>query len=157
MLIFSQIEGQIVEVPVGPQPPNPTAKCPIYRWDLQNKYNYTVNAFKGRQWPNKILLSVISCLRGLIWFFSSPRTSCFLVSSSGQMEGCCPGESLVSVHRNIARLPFVCRWLTEQVCVGDYPSVWFHIHFYPLWFQHILFLPIWINTESICVSLQHWN
>ncbi|XP_035000477.2 39S ribosomal protein S18a, mitochondrial [Hippoglossus stenolepis] len=37
----TMIEGQIVEVPVGPQPPNPTAKCPIYRWDLQNKYNYT--------------------------------------------------------------------------------------------------------------------
>uniref|UniRef100_A0A3Q4IAP3 Large ribosomal subunit protein mL66 n=1 Tax=Neolamprologus brichardi TaxID=32507 RepID=A0A3Q4IAP3_NEOBR len=35
------IEGQILEVPVGAQPPNPTAKCPIYRWNLQNKYNYT--------------------------------------------------------------------------------------------------------------------
>uniref|UniRef100_A0A3B4YXS2 Large ribosomal subunit protein mL66 n=1 Tax=Seriola lalandi dorsalis TaxID=1841481 RepID=A0A3B4YXS2_SERLL len=25
----------------GPQPPNPSAKCPIYRWNLQHKYNYT--------------------------------------------------------------------------------------------------------------------
>ncbi|KAM4521952.1 large ribosomal subunit protein mL66 [Odontesthes bonariensis] len=35
------VEGQILDVPAGPQPPNPTAKCPIYRWNLQNKYNYT--------------------------------------------------------------------------------------------------------------------
>ncbi|XP_005745673.1 large ribosomal subunit protein mL66 [Pundamilia nyererei] len=37
----TNIEGLILEVPVGAQPPNPTAKCPIYRWNLQNKYNYT--------------------------------------------------------------------------------------------------------------------
>ncbi|XP_004083770.2 39S ribosomal protein S18a, mitochondrial [Oryzias latipes] len=35
------IEGKILDDPAGPQPPNPTAKCPIYRWNLQNKYNYT--------------------------------------------------------------------------------------------------------------------
>ncbi|CAG5928153.1 unnamed protein product [Menidia menidia] len=35
------VEGKILDVPVGPQPPNPTAKCPIYRWNLQHKYNYT--------------------------------------------------------------------------------------------------------------------
>ncbi|CAN9507772.1 unnamed protein product [Ophioblennius macclurei] len=35
------VEGQIMDVPEGPQPPNPSAKCPIYRWNLQNKYNYT--------------------------------------------------------------------------------------------------------------------
>ncbi|XP_026174778.1 large ribosomal subunit protein mL66 [Mastacembelus armatus] len=35
------IEGQIVDVPAAPEPPNPAAKCPIYRWNLQNKYNYT--------------------------------------------------------------------------------------------------------------------
>ncbi|XP_020494503.1 39S ribosomal protein S18a, mitochondrial [Labrus bergylta] len=35
------IEGQILDVPAGPQPPNPSAKCPIYRWNLQNKYSYT--------------------------------------------------------------------------------------------------------------------
>lgn len=35
------IEGQILNVPVGPEPPNPAAKCPIYRWNLQHKYNYT--------------------------------------------------------------------------------------------------------------------
>ncbi|XP_030261961.1 large ribosomal subunit protein mL66 [Sparus aurata] len=35
------IEGQILDVPAAPQPPNPTAKCPIYRWNLQHKYNYT--------------------------------------------------------------------------------------------------------------------
>ncbi|KAM7368039.1 hypothetical protein PAMP_014292 [Pampus punctatissimus] len=35
------IEGQILDISAGPQPPNPTAKCPIYRWNLQHKYNYT--------------------------------------------------------------------------------------------------------------------
>ncbi|XP_012724294.2 39S ribosomal protein S18a, mitochondrial [Fundulus heteroclitus] len=35
------IEGQVLDIPEGPQPPNPTAKCPIYRWNLQHKYNYT--------------------------------------------------------------------------------------------------------------------
>ncbi|XP_076016215.1 large ribosomal subunit protein mL66 [Genypterus blacodes] len=35
------IEGQTVDIPLGPQPPNPTASCPIYRWNLQHKYNYT--------------------------------------------------------------------------------------------------------------------
>uniref|UniRef100_H3DFV2 Large ribosomal subunit protein mL66 n=2 Tax=Tetraodon nigroviridis TaxID=99883 RepID=H3DFV2_TETNG len=35
------IQGEIVDVPEAPQPPNPTAKCPIYRWNLQHKYNYT--------------------------------------------------------------------------------------------------------------------
>ncbi|XP_071335093.1 large ribosomal subunit protein mL66 [Trachinotus anak] len=35
------IEGHTVDVAPGPQPPNPSAKCPIYRWNLQHKYNYT--------------------------------------------------------------------------------------------------------------------
>ncbi|KAF6735773.1 28S ribosomal protein S18a, mitochondrial [Oryzias melastigma] len=35
------IEGKILDIPAGPQPPNPSAKCPIYRWNLQNKYDYT--------------------------------------------------------------------------------------------------------------------
>ncbi|XP_074540653.1 large ribosomal subunit protein mL66 [Halichoeres trimaculatus] len=35
------IQGNILDIPPGPQPPNPTAKCPIYRWNLQHKYNYT--------------------------------------------------------------------------------------------------------------------
>ncbi|XP_062324173.1 39S ribosomal protein S18a, mitochondrial [Osmerus eperlanus] len=35
------IEGVMVESPAGLQPPNSTAKCPMYRWNLQNKYNYT--------------------------------------------------------------------------------------------------------------------
>lgn len=35
------IEGQILDIPAAPQPPNPYAKCPIYRWNLQHKYNYT--------------------------------------------------------------------------------------------------------------------
>ncbi|CAL8313669.1 unnamed protein product [Lota lota] len=35
------IEGHTVDVPAAPEPPNPAAKCPIYRWNLQNKYNYT--------------------------------------------------------------------------------------------------------------------
>ncbi|KAM3861660.1 large ribosomal subunit protein mL66 [Diretmus argenteus] len=34
------IEGTTVDFPVGIEPPNPTAKCPIYRWNLQHKYNY---------------------------------------------------------------------------------------------------------------------
>lgn len=38
---LSQIEGQILDVPPAPQPMNPAAKCPIYRWNLQHKYNYT--------------------------------------------------------------------------------------------------------------------
>lgn len=43
--LFSQIEGVIEPTSERPQPPNPTAACPIYRWNLQNKYNYTVSAF----------------------------------------------------------------------------------------------------------------
>ncbi|XP_014060858.1 large ribosomal subunit protein mL66 [Salmo salar] len=35
------IEGTTEDTPSGPQPPNATAQCPIYRWNLQNKYNYT--------------------------------------------------------------------------------------------------------------------
>ncbi|XP_028808862.1 large ribosomal subunit protein mL66 [Denticeps clupeoides] len=35
------LEGLSVETAVSPQPPNPAARCPIYRWNLQNKYNYT--------------------------------------------------------------------------------------------------------------------
>ncbi|KAA8583150.1 large ribosomal subunit protein mL66 [Etheostoma spectabile] len=35
------IEGEILNIAAGPHPPNPTAKCPIYRWNLQHKYNYT--------------------------------------------------------------------------------------------------------------------
>ncbi|XP_010737591.2 large ribosomal subunit protein mL66 [Larimichthys crocea] len=35
------VEGQILDIPAAPQPPNPAAKCPIYKWNLQNKYNYT--------------------------------------------------------------------------------------------------------------------
>uniref|UniRef100_A0A8C7FK41 Large ribosomal subunit protein mL66 n=1 Tax=Oncorhynchus kisutch TaxID=8019 RepID=A0A8C7FK41_ONCKI len=35
------IGGTTEDTPSGPQPPNATAQCPIYRWNLQNKYNYT--------------------------------------------------------------------------------------------------------------------
>ncbi|XP_077568287.1 large ribosomal subunit protein mL66 [Stigmatopora nigra] len=35
------IEGKILEMSNVSQPPNPSAKCPIYKWNLQNKYNYT--------------------------------------------------------------------------------------------------------------------
>lgn len=35
------IEGKILDTTPAPEPPNPAAKCPIYRWNLQNKYNYT--------------------------------------------------------------------------------------------------------------------
>ncbi|XP_053743453.1 39S ribosomal protein S18a, mitochondrial [Synchiropus splendidus] len=35
------IEGIVLDTPPGLQPPNPAAKCPIYRWNLQHKYNYT--------------------------------------------------------------------------------------------------------------------
>ncbi|XP_021456301.1 39S ribosomal protein S18a, mitochondrial isoform X2 [Oncorhynchus mykiss] len=34
-------KGTTEDTPSGPQPPNATAQCPIYRWNLQNKYNYT--------------------------------------------------------------------------------------------------------------------
>uniref|UniRef100_A0A3Q1EDU1 Mitochondrial ribosomal protein S18A n=1 Tax=Acanthochromis polyacanthus TaxID=80966 RepID=A0A3Q1EDU1_9TELE len=37
------IEGHIQDLPAAPQPPNPEAQCPIYRWNLQHRYNYTVN------------------------------------------------------------------------------------------------------------------
>ncbi|XP_068198442.1 large ribosomal subunit protein mL66 [Antennarius striatus] len=37
----TKIEGHIVDTPAAPQPPNPSARCPIYRWNLQHKYNYT--------------------------------------------------------------------------------------------------------------------
>jgi len=42
--LFSQIEGVLEPTSEQPQPPNPKAACPIYRWNLQNKYNYTVSA-----------------------------------------------------------------------------------------------------------------
>ncbi|XP_051792624.1 39S ribosomal protein S18a, mitochondrial [Acanthochromis polyacanthus] len=35
------IEGHIQDLPAAPQPPNPEAQCPIYRWNLQHRYNYT--------------------------------------------------------------------------------------------------------------------
>lgn len=35
------IEGHILNTPKAPEPPNSEAKCPIYRWNLQHKYNYT--------------------------------------------------------------------------------------------------------------------
>ncbi|XP_037541323.1 39S ribosomal protein S18a, mitochondrial [Nematolebias whitei] len=35
------IEGKIIHTPEIPQPPNPSAKCPIYKWNLQHKYTYT--------------------------------------------------------------------------------------------------------------------
>ncbi|XP_051546811.1 28S ribosomal protein S18a, mitochondrial-like [Myxocyprinus asiaticus] len=35
------IDGVIEPSSVQPQPPNLTAPCPIYRWNLQNKSNYT--------------------------------------------------------------------------------------------------------------------
>ncbi|XP_029281633.1 large ribosomal subunit protein mL66 [Cottoperca gobio] len=38
---ITTIEGQTVNIASSPEPPNPEAKCPIYRWNLQHKYNYT--------------------------------------------------------------------------------------------------------------------
>ncbi|KAK7906920.1 hypothetical protein WMY93_015532 [Mugilogobius chulae] len=35
------LEGKILDTSAAPEPPNPAAKCPIYRWNLQHKYNYT--------------------------------------------------------------------------------------------------------------------
>ncbi|TRY90836.1 hypothetical protein DNTS_020866 [Danionella cerebrum] len=35
------IEALIEKDAAYPQAPNPTYSCPIYRWNLQNKYNYT--------------------------------------------------------------------------------------------------------------------
>lgn len=51
-----QIQGEIVDIPEAPQPPNPTAKCPIYRWNLQHKYNYTVSSS-----TRKYLLQKVYC------------------------------------------------------------------------------------------------
>lgn len=45
MIALGQIEGHILNTPKAPEPPNPEAKCPIYRWNLQHKYNYTVSAY----------------------------------------------------------------------------------------------------------------
>uniref|UniRef100_A0A8C1AUY4 Large ribosomal subunit protein mL66 n=1 Tax=Cyprinus carpio carpio TaxID=630221 RepID=A0A8C1AUY4_CYPCA len=41
LFLMNEIEGVIEPTSERPQPPNPTASCPIYRWNLQNKYNYT--------------------------------------------------------------------------------------------------------------------
>ncbi|XP_075060568.1 large ribosomal subunit protein mL66 [Mixophyes fleayi] len=35
------IEGRIVEEKMGQTPPNPTGQCPICRWNLKHKYEYT--------------------------------------------------------------------------------------------------------------------
>ncbi|XP_060711812.1 39S ribosomal protein S18a, mitochondrial isoform X2 [Hemiscyllium ocellatum] len=36
------IEGRKIEdSPVGSEPPNPSGQCPICRWNLKHKYNYT--------------------------------------------------------------------------------------------------------------------
>lgn len=48
ILTICQIEGHILDLPAGPQPPNPSAKCPIYRWNLQHKYNYTVTELNSQ-------------------------------------------------------------------------------------------------------------
>lgn len=46
--VFHQIQGEMVDIADAPEPPNPTAKCPIYRWNLQHKYNYTVSLFRDK-------------------------------------------------------------------------------------------------------------
>ncbi|KAJ8270532.1 hypothetical protein GJAV_G00116010 [Gymnothorax javanicus] len=35
------MEGRILVTPEKPQPPNPEGDCPICKWNLNNKYNYT--------------------------------------------------------------------------------------------------------------------
>uniref|UniRef100_A0A8C8J7Z9 Large ribosomal subunit protein mL66 n=1 Tax=Oncorhynchus tshawytscha TaxID=74940 RepID=A0A8C8J7Z9_ONCTS len=42
--VFGNIQSRGIrhsEEQLRPQPPNATAQCPIYRWNLQNNYNYT--------------------------------------------------------------------------------------------------------------------
>lgn len=96
-----QIQGEIVDIPEAPEPPNPTAKCPIYRWNLQHKYNYTVSSLADKYWLQK----VYHCCLTLSFVFPSmaSRMCCCWVSSLGQMEGCCRGESQVSVQKNIVK------------------------------------------------------
>lgn len=69
--------------------------------------------------PLFISVAVILKIQFFFSFFLFPpfRMSYCSVSSSDLMEGCCPGGSLVSVQRNIAKLLPVCRWPTEQVSV----------------------------------------
>uniref|UniRef100_A0A671SXJ6 Mitochondrial ribosomal protein S18A n=1 Tax=Sinocyclocheilus anshuiensis TaxID=1608454 RepID=A0A671SXJ6_9TELE len=56
------IEGVIDPTSERPQPPNPTASCPIYRWNLQNKYNYTdvllLSQFRRRDEHTKIVICI---------------------------------------------------------------------------------------------------
>ncbi|XP_006625845.2 large ribosomal subunit protein mL66 [Lepisosteus oculatus] len=35
------IEGKLVATQPQPEPPNPSGQCPICRWNLKHKYNYT--------------------------------------------------------------------------------------------------------------------
>lgn len=98
---IQQIQGEIVDIPEAQQPPNPTAKCPIYRWNLQHKYNYTVSSLADKYWQQK----VYHCCLTLSFVFPSmaSRMCCCWVSSLGQMEGCCRRESQVSVQKNIGK------------------------------------------------------
>ncbi|KAJ7340926.1 hypothetical protein JRQ81_004213 [Phrynocephalus forsythii] len=34
------VEGKIVPHPEAPEPPNPSGRCPICRWNLKHKYHY---------------------------------------------------------------------------------------------------------------------
>lgn len=97
-----QIEGAIVDVPEAPQPPNPSAKCPIYRWNLQHKYNYTVSSSVHRY-----SLRSTSLLSDFVFFFFSFNglqdvllLSQFIRSDGGMLPrritGLCPEE-----HRKI--------------------------------------------------------
>ncbi len=108
-LIVCQIEGQILDTPAAPQPPNPEAKCPIYRWNLQHKYNYTVNMSTGIKWPND-LRNLVSLVLKCLGFFSCVLSeslqdvlllSQFIRSDGGMLPrritGLCPEE-----HRKIA-------------------------------------------------------
>uniref|UniRef100_A0A8C4QG82 Uncharacterized protein n=1 Tax=Eptatretus burgeri TaxID=7764 RepID=A0A8C4QG82_EPTBU len=39
------IEGRKVDFPPLPEPPNPDGQCPICRWNLKYKYDYTVSLY----------------------------------------------------------------------------------------------------------------
>jgi len=58
-----QIEGHTVDVPAAPEPPNPAAKCPIYRWNLQNKYDYRVRVLVHQDTihTNQYTITIITC------------------------------------------------------------------------------------------------
>lgn len=91
----------ILDIPEAPQPPNPAAKCPIYRWNLQHKYNYTVNSSALKYWLYCVLLLSDCLLLCFAVLQDVLLLSQFIRSDGGMLPkritGLCPEE-----HRKIA-------------------------------------------------------